>query len=107
MDIGDADFESVDKYRFKIDQIPVWSGGSTAVPTDRANESSASLASFLTITIIWMTVAVVISAALEKRRYYRLPESAVVIAFGIIGGLLLRFSGATISSVIVLIPYYE
>ena len=77
----------------------MWSGGSTAVPTDRANEGSASLASFLTITIIWMMVGVVISAALEKRHYYRLPESAVVISFGIIGGLLLRFSGTSVSSV--------
>ena len=35
MDIGDAEFTDLTNYRFTIDSVPEWSGGSTAIPTDR------------------------------------------------------------------------
>ena len=35
MDIGDAEFTDLTNYRFTIDAVPEWSGGSTAIPTDR------------------------------------------------------------------------
>ena len=35
MDIGDAEFTDLTNYRFAIDAVPEWSGGSTAILTDR------------------------------------------------------------------------
>ena len=35
MDIGDAEFTDLTNYRFAIDAVPEWLGGSTAIPTDR------------------------------------------------------------------------
>ena len=34
MDIGDAEFTDLTNYRFAIDAVPEWSGGSTAIPTE-------------------------------------------------------------------------
>ena len=99
MDIGDAEFTSSSNYTFKIFEVPIWSGGSTAIPTDRASQDNAVMASSLSVTLIWMMIAVVISAFLEKVHFYRLPESAVVILFGILGTLLIRFVKVDISSV--------
>ena len=99
MDIGDAEFISQSNYTFKIFEVPVWSGGSTAIPTDRESGDNAIMASSISVTLIWMMIAVVISAFLEKVRFYRLPESAVVISFGIVGSVLLRFVKVDISFV--------
>ena len=99
IDIGDAEFQSINDYRFEIDSIPVWSGGSTAIPSDRADEKEEHLASFMTLTVFWMLVAVVVGHLLAKYQVYRIPESGAVLIFGIIAGLSLRFLHADLSEV--------
>ena len=99
IDIGDAEFQSINDYRFEIDSIPVWSGGSTAIPSDRADEKEEHLASFMTLTVFWMLVAVVVGHLLAKYQVYRIPESGAVLIFGIISGLSLRFLHADLSEV--------
>ena len=66
-DIGDAEF--TDKTtRFVIDKIPRWPGGSTAIPTDRDDESTDHLSLYMAMTLLWMAVAFICSALLERGR---------------------------------------
>lgn len=109
MDIGDAEFNSANDYRFVIDQVPRWSGGSTAVPTDRSDSKEEYTASFMALTIFWMIIAVVLSHLLEKWEIHRMPESSAVVVFGIIAGLSLRFLHTGLSEVLMylLLSYVE
>ena len=55
----------------------------------------------MTITIGWMIIAITFANMFEKAQIHRLPDSTVVVIFGIIGGLLLRFLHADLRSVFV------
>ena len=77
----------------------MWSGGSTAVPTDRADSKEKHQTAFMIITIGWMVIAITFANMFEKAQIHRLPDSTTVIIFGIIGGLLLRLLHADLSSV--------
>ena len=107
MDIGDAEFTSSSNYTFKIFEVPIWSGGSTAIPTDRADVKGKHEVSFMTTTIIWMVIAIIFANILQKNNFHRLPETTHVVIFGILGGFLLRFGNSNISSVCYLICLYR
>ena len=99
IDIGDIEFTTVNNYSFVIDGIPIWPGGTTAVPTDRLEEASHHLALFMAMTLLWMIVAFIVGAIIEYRQYLRIPETGIVVIFGIIAGLILRSMSSGVSSV--------
>ena len=99
IDIGDSEFYNSSHYRFEIDSVPRWPGGSTAVPTDRSDSEEEYLALYMTLTLLWMAVAFIFGAMLERWEIHRLPESGAVVVFGIIAGVLIRFMGSEVSSV--------
>ena len=99
IDIGDSEFYNSTNYRFEIDSVPRWPGGSTAIPTDRSDSEEEYLALYMTLTLLWMSVAFIFGAMLERWQIHRLPESGAVVVFGIIAGVLIRFMGSEVSSV--------
>ena len=99
VDVGDVEFTETDNYRFVIDSVPRWPGGSTAVPTDRYDEAEEYLALYMALTLLWMAIAFIFGALLERWEVHRLPESGAVVIFGIIAGLLIRALGSHMSSV--------
>ena len=76
-----------------------WPGGSTAIPTDRDDEGGDHLSLYMAMTLLWMLVAFVFGALLEHWEVQRLPESGAVVLFGIVAGLLLRYTNSSITSV--------
>lgn len=96
-DIGDAEFTAKGS-RFTIDKVPRWPGGSTAIPTDRDDEGGDHLSLYMAMTLLWMLVAFVFGALLEHWEVQRLPESGAVVLFGIVAGLLLRYTNSSITS---------
>ena len=99
IDIGDIEFTTPNNYTFVIDGIPVWPGGTTAVPTDRYDPASVYLAVYMSMTLLWMIVAFIVGGLLERYEIHRIPESGVVVIFGIIAGLILRSMSSGVSSV--------
>ena len=99
IDIGDSEFFNSTNYRFEIDSVPRWPGGGTAVPTDRSDSEEEYLALYMTLTLLWMSIAFIFGAMLERWQIHRLPESGAVVVFGIIAGVLIRFMGSEVSSV--------
>ena len=99
VDIGNVEFTSVDNYTFSITGVPHWSGGGTATPTDRADHSEDFLSRYMTLTLLWMIVAFIVGALLEKWELHRLPESGAVVIFGIIAGVIIRLLGSEAASV--------
>ena len=59
MDIGDAEFTDLTNYRFAIDAVPEWLGGSTAIPTEY-------FALYLTLTLLWMAFSFMVGS---EQRY--------------------------------------
>ena len=53
----------------------------------------------MTLTLLWMSIAFIFGAMLERWQIHRLPESGAVVVFGIIAGVLIRFMGSEVSSV--------
>ena len=99
IDIGDVEFTTSNNYTFVIDGIPIWPGGTTAVPTDRLEEASHHLALFMSMTLLWMIVAFIVGGLLERYEIHRIPESGIVVIFGIIAGLILRSMSSGLTSV--------
>ena len=92
------DFKKANNYSFIVDSIPHWPGGGTAVPTDRYDEAEEYLALYMVLTLLWMAIAFIFGAFLERWKIHRLPESGAVVVFGIIAGLLIRVVGSRMSS---------
>ena len=99
IDIGDVEFTTPNNYTFNIHTVPVWPGGTTAVPTDRYDPASVYLAVYMSMTLLWMIVAFIVGAIIEYRQYLRIPETGIVVIFGIIAGLILRSMSSGVSSV--------
>ena len=95
------DFKQTNNYSFIVDSIPHWPGGSTAIPTDRYDESEEYLALYMVLTLSWMAIAFIVGAFLERWEVHRLPESGAVVIFGIIAGLIIRAVGSHMSSVFI------
>ena len=92
MDIGDAEFTDLTNYRFAIDAVPEWLGGSTAIPTEY-------FALYLTLTLLWMAFSFMVGTWLEHWDVHRLSHKGVVVIFGIIAGVLIRTMGSGMSAV--------
>ena len=99
MDISDAEFTDLTNYRFAIDAVPEWPGGSTAIPTDRDDESEEYFALYLTLTLLWMAFSFMVGTWLEHWDVHRLSHKGVVVIFGIIAGVLIRTMGSGMSAV--------
>ena len=99
MDIGDAVFTDLTHYTFTIDAVPEWPGGSTAIPTDRDDESEEYFALYLTLTLLWMAFSFMVGTWLEHWDVHRLSHKGVVVIFGIIAGVLVRYMGSGMSAV--------
>ena len=59
MDIGDAEFTN---YRFTIDAVPEWPGGSTAIPTDRDKSEESFV---LKLSLLWMAFSFIVGTWLD------------------------------------------
>ena len=97
MDIGDAEFTDLTNYRFAIDAVPEWPGGSTAIPTDRDDESEESF--MLKLSLLWMAFSFIVGTWLEHWDVHRLSHKGVVVIFGIVAGVLIRYMGSGMSAV--------
>ena len=97
MDIGDAEFTDLTNYRFTIDAVPEWPGGSTAIPTDRDDESEESF--MLQLSLLWMAFSFIVGTWLEHWDVHRLSHKSVVVIFGIITDVLIRYMGSGMSAV--------
>ena len=75
MDIGDAEFTDLTNYRFAIDAVPEWPGGSTAIPTDRDDESEESF--MLKLSLLWMAFSFIVGTWLEHWDVHRLSHKGV------------------------------
>ena len=60
------DFKKANNYSFIVDSIPHWPGGGTAVPTDRYDEAEEYLALYMVLTLLWMAIAFIFGAFLER-----------------------------------------
>ena len=56
------------------------------------------LALYMVLTLLWMAIAFIFGAFLERWKIHRLPESGAVVVFGIIAGLLIRVVGSRMPS---------
>ena len=95
-------------YRFEIDVVPKWSGGSTAIPSDRDDETEENLSLYIVVILFWMCLSYLLSALFEKWGIHRFPESACGLFLGIIAGVIIHFSGSNLSSVFLVFshPYF-
>ena len=82
MDIGVAVFTDLTHYTFTIDAEP---------------EESSAL--YLTLTLLWMAFSFMVGTWLEHWDVHRLSHKGVVVIFGIIAGVLIRYMGSGMSAV--------